>query len=137
MRPAAKILIADSEEAIRILVSKILSPWKAQIIHAGDGNHALILAVQHEPDLFLIDHDLPDMCGADLAGDLRMDDRFAASCIIIMSHDREPPEIEGKEHSWDGWIRTPFAVHRLGDDILEIMMTRCKMQQSRSQKAEE
>jgi len=124
MKPVARILIADREEAVRTLISRILSPWKPELIFAEDGIHAMILAVQNEPDLFLIDHELADMSGVDLAGDLRLDGRFAESRIFILSYDREPPARTGETRAWDGWIEKPFDVLRLRDQILSIQVRR-------------
>jgi DNA-binding response OmpR family regulator len=95
-------------------------------LEADDGNHALIQAIQNAPDLFLIDNDLPDGPGVDLAAELRLDHRFDRSTVIILSHEYEPARPADHVRPYDRWLKKPFDVTRLLEDILHTMAARTR-----------
>ncbi|MCF3608459.1 response regulator transcription factor [Planktothrix agardhii 1033] len=60
---SAKILVVDDDPAIRNLISRYLSQQDYQIEVAADGKTALKVFEQFNPDLVILDLNLPDTTG--------------------------------------------------------------------------
>ncbi|MDD4928354.1 MAG: response regulator [Gallionella sp.] len=59
-----KVLVADDEAHIRTLVSLIVGSLGAEVIaEASDGEQALELFVQHQPDMVILDINMPRLDG--------------------------------------------------------------------------
>lgn len=58
---AAAVLVADADADAEIaeLLRMILEDEGHQVIRADDGEQAMMLALQHRPDLCVLDSDLP------------------------------------------------------------------------------
>jgi DNA-binding response OmpR family regulator len=80
-----KILVADDDEAGRLLLSRILSSAGYEIIQAENGEQALELFRKQKPDLIITDMNMPVMDGFDLAGIIREDPDSAHIPIIFIS----------------------------------------------------
>lgn len=59
----ATILYIEDHSANRILIERILSKRGYELIFAADGESGIEAAIDHLPDLILIDMGLPDMDG--------------------------------------------------------------------------
>lgn len=60
----ARVLIADDEPHIRSLISLIVTSLGAEVIaEAGDGEQTLSLYKQHQPDMVLLDINMPKLDG--------------------------------------------------------------------------
>ena len=70
-RRASSILIVDDHPAMREIASRVLEAAGAQVALAVDGHSALELALSTSFDLILIDLNLPDMSGTDIAALIR------------------------------------------------------------------
>ena len=59
-----RVLIADDESHIRSLISLIVTSLGAETVaEAADGEQALSLYKQHQPDMVLLDINMPKMDG--------------------------------------------------------------------------
>ena len=63
MKAAATILVADDDASMRAVLSDILSAEGFRVLQAGDGNQALELINQDQPDVILLDIRMPRMDG--------------------------------------------------------------------------
>jgi DNA-binding response OmpR family regulator len=66
-----KILLADDEEHLRILIETTLESPECQVIHACDGPAALDLAIRERPDLIILDWMMPAMNGLEVLQAIR------------------------------------------------------------------
>ena len=92
----ARILIADDEDDIRLLVKMILQGADHQITAVTNGREALAAASQDRPDLVVLDRDMPVMDGTEAAQRLR--DRPETSripIIFLTALGGEVPLVEG------------------------------------------
>jgi signal transduction histidine kinase/purine-cytosine permease-like protein len=62
-----RVLVADDDATHRALVADLLEPLGFSVRLAPDGTHALMLAAEEAPDLFLLDIAMPGMTGWELA----------------------------------------------------------------------
>ncbi len=80
---AARILIADDEESIRLVLRTLLQGQGYEVLEAADGTEALALAEEHVPDFVLADVRMPGLDGLRLTASLR--ERVPAATVIVMS----------------------------------------------------
>lgn len=85
----ADILIVDDHPLLRSGLEQLLAlrPQLNLIGTTGDGNSALRMAAELEPDLILLDLNLPDMHGLDVLRMLREDGSDARIVIFTVSDD--------------------------------------------------
>jgi two-component system cell cycle response regulator DivK len=89
-----KILVIEDNEQNMYLVNFILEKHGYKVIQATDGVKGISQARQHQPDLILLDIQLPIMDGYAVARELRKNEALAMVPIVAvtsyaMSGDRE------------------------------------------------
>jgi CheY-like chemotaxis protein/anti-sigma regulatory factor (Ser/Thr protein kinase) len=91
---AARILYVEDNLSNLELVESILarSPG-VELIPAMQGSLALDLAARHDPDLVLLDLDLPDLAGEEVLRLLRADSRTDSIPVIVLSADATPAQL--------------------------------------------
>jgi CheY-like chemotaxis protein len=116
-----KILVAEDNPASSELIIEVLSGRGYEIIEAGDGEQALQKIEETEPDLVLLDIQLPILDGFAVLSQLRQNPRFANLCVVavtanVMKEDRE----KGLKAGFDAYIGKPIdaAALRLQVDQL-------------------
>ena len=122
MTTAQTVLIADDEEALRLLVHETLADDTITILEAGDGYEALDIARTKRPDVMLLDVAMPGMTGFEVCRTLKSDPTTATITIIMLtahgqSSDRQRAEAAGADH----FIVKPFSpiqLLRLVDRVL-------------------
>ena len=82
---AAVVLVADGDADIAELLRLILEDEGHQVIRANDGEQAMMLALQHRPDLCVLDLELPHFDGPRATRLLRAADQTKATPVIMMS----------------------------------------------------
>ena len=80
-----KILIVDDKPANLFSLAQILKEVDAEIIQCTNGNDALIASLQHDFVLALLDVQMPDMDGYELAAFLRSEEKTRELHIIFIS----------------------------------------------------
>lgn len=80
-----KILLVDDKTANLIALRKVLKKEKTEVLECTNGNEALTLMLEHEFALALIDVQMPDMDGYELAEIMRSDQRTSNIPIIFIS----------------------------------------------------
>lgn len=105
-----RILLADDEENLRMLVHLTLEDPKFEIHEAADGFKALQMARELRPDLVLLDWMMPVMSGIDTAKALRQDPQTTHIPIIMLTakgqeRDKETAAALGVAH----YLIKPFS----------------------------
>jgi len=107
MKP--KILTVDDSRTIRSIIKKMLSGYQGDVIEAADGIEGLARAREEEPDLVILDIDMPGMNGLELLMNLRNDDRFMHTPVIMLTSKSKPENIRiAKELGIAAFIAKPF-----------------------------
>ncbi len=80
-----RILIADDHPIVREGLVAILEdqPDMTIVAQANDGQEAIDLFLQHQPDVTLIDLRMPKVCGVEVITTIRA--QFPAACIIMFT----------------------------------------------------
>lgn len=108
----AKILVVDDDPAIRNLIHRFLSKQNYQMESAEDGKTAMTLFEQFNPDLVILDVNLPDANGYNLCQE--MQSRTNVFVLMLTSRTDEADKIRGFSQGADDYITKPFSLGELG-----------------------
>jgi two-component system cell cycle response regulator DivK len=113
-----RILVVEDNELNMKLFRDILLVTGYRALEATTGGEAVDLAVEHAPDLVLMDIQLPDADGVDVLHRLRADARTSAIPVLAvtaqaMHGDRERFLAAG----FDGYVSKPVNIGELIDTV--------------------
>ncbi len=80
-----QILVVEDNEKNMKLVRDVLQATGYRTLEATTGGQAVDLAIEHGPDLVLMDIRLPDMDGLKALGRLRADERTASIPVLAVT----------------------------------------------------
>jgi two-component system cell cycle response regulator DivK len=108
---APQILVVEDNEKNMRLFRDVLLATGHRTLEASTGGHAVELAIEHVPDLVLMDIQLPDIDGVEALGRLRADERTTSVPVVAltaqaMEGDRERFLAAG----FDGYLSKPVNV---------------------------
>ncbi len=112
------VLIVDDNEKNRKLAQSVLSAAGFRTLEAATGAEALAMAVEHVPDVVLMDLQLPDIPGTEAARKLRDIERTAGIPVVALS--AMPLEGTGgwlDEAGFTGWLEKPIRVRTFPDQV--------------------
>ncbi len=102
-----KILVVDDEKKICDLLKAYLEKDGYDVMIANDGKQALDLAKTQNPDLVVLDLNLPGMDGLDACKTLRTWSKVPV--IMLTARDEETDKIVGLELGADDYVTKPFS----------------------------
>ncbi|MDP6779346.1 MAG: response regulator [Candidatus Latescibacteria bacterium] len=106
------VLLVDDSEIARKKVGAILKKLGCELSEAKDGLEALDRARAEAPDLIVLDIQMPSMDGLEVLKELRKDDGFALTPIIMLTVEADASGVsEAISHGATDYIRkdTPVA----------------------------
>ena len=80
-----RILVADDNQQIRMLVSAALRSLGHQLLEAIDGEDALVIATRELPDLILLDVMMPKLDGFEVLSFLRKRPETADMKVVMLT----------------------------------------------------
>ncbi|HZR37442.1 MAG TPA: diguanylate cyclase [Nevskia sp.] len=83
--PRPKILVVDDTPANLLVMRKLLAKVDADLVEAASGNAALAASLDHEFALILLDVQMPDMDGFEVAEFLSQEERTRDTPIIFVT----------------------------------------------------
>ena len=109
-----RILIADDDQDIRLLLSKILEKWGHEVVLAADGAEAWDILQKEDHYFVITDWMMPRMDGLALCKKIR-DTGFSHYVYIIMltARDSNNELVEGMKAGADDFIIKPFKKDEL------------------------
>ena len=107
----AKILVVDDDPSIRNLIQRFLSKQNYQVESAEDGKTALAVFEQFNPDLVILDVNLPDTLGYNLCQE--MQNRTKVFVLMLTSRADEADKIRGFSQGADDYLTKPFSLGEL------------------------
>jgi DNA-binding response OmpR family regulator len=112
MSDAARILIVEDEEPLRMALGDALRAEGFVVSEAGDGETGLTLALREAPDVVLLDLMLPGRDGFSVLRAIR-EDRLAVAVVILSARGEEWDRVQGFEYGADDYVVKPFSVREL------------------------
>jgi len=107
----AKILVIDDEEQIRRALKSILSARHYDVILAVDGDEGIDLAIDHTPDLIVLDLTLPGMSGLEVCRELRT--WYNGPILVLSVRSGDPDKIDALDLGADDYLTKPFSAGEL------------------------
>jgi signal transduction histidine kinase len=109
------VLVADDEKNAVLLLTRILERDGFQVESAQDGESALYKARTLQPDLILMDVQMPRLNGFEVTARLREDALTARIPVIfVTAAARDPSDVaHGFQLGADDYIRKPYDYHEL------------------------
>ena len=103
------ILVADDEPDVLELLAYRLSHSGYQVLGAHDGEEALRLAVDHPPDLAVLDVMMPKLDGYELTRRLRAEEQTRQVPVILLTARAQEADVAtGFAAGADDYLRKPF-----------------------------
>lgn len=107
----AKILVVDDDPSVRNLIQRFLGKQNYQVESAEDGKTALAVFEQFNPDLVILDVNLPDAIGYNLCQE--MQNRTKVFVLMLTSRADEADKIRGFSQGADDYLTKPFSLGEL------------------------
>lgn len=109
-----KILIVEDEAPIVTLLRYNLEREGFEVLEAGDGEEAMLLAMEKSPDLILLDWMLPLLSGVEVCRRLRRTpETKGVPVIMLTARGDEGDRIRGLNAGADDYITKPFSPSEL------------------------
>ncbi len=112
-KEALRLLIVDDEEAARYGMRRALSTLGYNVSEADSAEAARALVKQQEPDLMLLDVNLPGMGGLDFLRELKDSNGNGPLVIIITAHGSERMAVEAVKSGAYDYLSKPFELDDL------------------------
>jgi DNA-binding response OmpR family regulator len=117
-----RVLVADDEPAMRLLCRINLESEGAEVIEAADGNAALALAREVQPDIVILDVMMPGANGFDVAEELLRDARTSKVPIVFLSARAELNlQLQGIELGGFDYLTKPFNAFALRETLEQVL----------------
>ncbi len=109
-----RILVVEDHEDNRQILRDLLSTAGFEMIEAGDGEAALRMAASEQPDLILMDVQLPVMDGYEATRRLKADPQLKVIPIIVVtSYALSGDEVRARTAGCDAYVAKPYSPRQL------------------------
>ncbi|BAZ86437.1 response regulator transcription factor [Dolichospermum compactum] len=115
----AKILVVDDDPAVRNLIQRFLLKQNYQVESAEDGKTGMSMFEKFNPDLVILDVNLPDVIGFNLCQE--MQNRSGVFVLILTSRTDEGDKIRGFAKGADDYLTKPFGLGELEVRVAAIL----------------
>ena len=115
---ALTALVVDDSITVRRVTQRLLERRGMRVLTARDGLDAISVLQEHEPDIILLDIEMPRMDGYQFATHVRNDPRFAnLPIIMITSRSGEKHRAKAIEVGVNDYLGKPYRESQLVDAI--------------------
>jgi chemosensory pili system protein ChpA (sensor histidine kinase/response regulator) len=113
----------DDSETVRRVAQRLLGRENMAVTTARDGIEAQVMLRSRQPDLLLVDLDMPRMNGLELTRWVRdSDDLRRLPIIMITSMAADPQRAEALAAGVDRFVAKPFAEDELMAQIESLLL---------------
>lgn len=106
-----RILVADDEEDLRVLVGTLLERAGFDVVQASDGLEALQAFYSHRPDLVVLDVSMPRLDGFEALGRIR--ELSDVPVLMLTAREAELERVRGLKSGADDYVAKPFGRQEL------------------------
>ena len=82
-----RILSIDDSKMIRLLLARLFRPFASELLEAANGEEGLALATRENPDLILLDYNMPVMVGIAMLRKMRENPGLKRTPVIMLTAD--------------------------------------------------
>ena len=117
-----RILVIEDTEDNRVILSDLLSSAGYELIEAMDGLEGVATAEREQPDLILMDIQLPGIDGYEATRRIRKIPALAKVPIIaVTSYALSGDEAKTREAGCDGYVAKPYSPRQLLAKVREFL----------------
>lgn len=117
-----KILLAEDEEVLRMLIVDTLEDGEYQIDQAADGKEALTKIAEKDYDLLILDYMMPQVTGVEVIEEVRKNPLKSSAKILMLSAKNQQYEQDKVlAVGADYFMAKPFSPLALLDKVEEIL----------------
>jgi DNA-binding response OmpR family regulator len=120
---AEKILVADDEQEIRNLLEHFLKGQGYEVVLASDGNQALELAVEENPQLVILDIKMPGLDGLEVCKRLKEKEQTKLIPVIVITG-FEDNKMEALDLGADDFVNKPFDMAEIFSRVKSALQIR-------------
>ena len=122
-----KILVADDEKALRLLVVGTLEIGDYNVLEADNGIDALKMTIEARPDLIILDVMMPGMTGYEVCKQIKTNPELIHTKVLILSAKGQQTDREAaKEVLADCYLAKPFSPMELLSRVEKILSGQVK-----------
>ena len=122
LRPVLTVLIVDDEPNVVDLVRVTLEDERVRVLDANDAAHAFEALSALQPDLVLLDVNLPDLSGFDICRWIRHDAVLARTKVVMLTAAAQKEDVaRGHAAGADHYLTKPFSPVRLLSLVEELL----------------
>ncbi len=105
------VLVVEDDDSLQDVLSYNLTRRGYEVLQAFDGDKALDLARERNPDLIVLDIMLPGLDGLEVCRIVRRE--MATLILILTARDQELDKVGGLELGADDYMTKPFSIREL------------------------
>jgi len=117
-----KVLIVEDNELNMKLFHDLLDAHGYDTLQTRDGMEALSLARQHQPDLILMDIQLPEVSGLEVTKWIKEDDNLSKIPVIaVTAFAMKGDEEKIREGGCEAYIAKPISVNTFIETVRQFL----------------
>jgi two-component system alkaline phosphatase synthesis response regulator PhoP len=120
---AEKILVVDDEQEIRNLLDHFLREKGYEVVLASDGNQALKLAAEENPQVIILDIKMPGLDGLEVCKLLKDKEQTRLIPIIVITG-FEDNKMEALNRGADDFVNKPFDMAEIAVRVKSALRIR-------------
>jgi len=120
---AEKILVVDDEQEIRNLLDHFLKDQGYEVVLASDGNQALKLAAEENPQVIILDIKMPGLDGLEVCKLLKDKEQTRLIPIIVITG-FEDNKMEALNRGADDFVNKPFDMAEIAIRVKSALRIR-------------
>ncbi|MFA5976104.1 MAG: response regulator transcription factor [Elusimicrobiota bacterium] len=114
MSPVSRVLVVDDEVSVRAVLERILRKEGFQVLLAASAKEALQILKDQQPDVMVLDLNLPDLSGNEVCQRIRKDPLACSIPILILTgRVMEGLTAECLNSGADDYLAKPFDIKEL------------------------
>ena len=119
-----KILLVDDEPNIIMSLEYTFKKQNFEVFIARDGQEALDILKNEQPDLIILDIMMPKVDGYATIESVKKNEKLANCKVIFLSAKNKESDIEkGMQLGADAYMTKPFSIKKLVDQVNELLAT--------------
>ncbi|OGG46743.1 MAG: two-component system response regulator [Candidatus Handelsmanbacteria bacterium RIFCSPLOWO2_12_FULL_64_10] len=121
--PDYTVLIVEDNANNRMIMRDLMEVQGHRTLEAVDGAEGLAMALEHRPDLILMDVQLPGMDGYEVTRRLKTQDETKHIPIVaVTSYAMKGEEERAREAGCDAYVSKPIDIHKLVETVQRFLL---------------
>jgi len=116
-----KLLVVDDEIDITEVTQKFFTKRGIETFTASEGNEAIQIIQEKNPDLILLDYNLPGLSGKEILKKIREEFKLGTKVIIVTGFEIEEIKNETKDLGVQDYVHKPLDLNKLEKIVLTAL----------------